>query len=63
VLHADNCARGYYWVRHKNKTLGKKPWIMEKRDGNTWWFMGWDCHCKDMDQYVILGEVEPYKSK
>jgi hypothetical protein len=63
MLDWRRCPKGYYWVRHKDKNP-KKPWIVECRDGNSWWNMGWDVKI-DMntfdEKYVILGEVAPWR--
>lgn len=63
TIDHNRCPAGLYWVRYKDKSMPRKPKIMEKQNGNTWWNMGWDIEERDMGRFEILGEVEPWKKK
>ena len=58
-IDANRCGKGYYWVRYKSKEMSQKTKIMECRNGETWWDFGWDIQEREMEKYVILGEVAP----
>lgn len=62
-LDVNRCGAGYYWVRYKSKEMSQKPKIMECRNGGTWWDFGWDIPEREVEKFVILGEVAPYSEK
>ena len=62
-LDFNRCGAGYYWIRYKDRKQRRKPWIVECRQGGTWWEIGWDIPInkdKFADTYEILGYVEPW---